>query len=61
MVYKEDSNNNDVEIESFNDLEEHESEKAKESPRFITRVRLLVLKKFTITKDEKEGYKYSIC
>ncbi len=59
MIYKEDNLNNDIETESLDLLEEHEPEK-KESPKFITRVRLLVLKKFTITKTD-QGYQYSLC
>ena len=64
MTYKEDTNiHTDNDNESFDGLlDDHETDfKIKESPKFNTRVRLLVLKKFTISKEDKDVYKYSIC
>ncbi len=63
MIYKEDTYiNPDNDTESFDCLlEDHEEYKIKESPKFITRVRLLVLKKFTISKNADGLYQYALC
>ena len=66
MVYREDANmNNNVENESFDylldDHEPIEPLKIKDSPNFITRVRLLVLKKLTMTKNPSGDYTFALC
>ena len=60
MDFKEDINT-DIENESFDGLlDEHEPDHKKDSPKFITRVRLLVLKKFIISKNDDGIYQYAL-
>lgn len=59
LPYKPDMNvNQDIENESFDYRDEMEEKK--ESPNFILRTRLLVLKKISITKNEEGKYDFSI-
>lgn len=61
IPYKPDMNvNPDIENESFDYMIKDEEEPVKESPKFIIRARLLVLKKFIISKNQIGGFDFSL-
>jgi len=59
--YKPDTNiNQDIENESFDYIRDDIEEKPKESPKFVLRTRLLVLKKIAINKNDLGRYDFTL-